>query len=451
MKSVHPEYENNAPNWSKVRDIIKGEKALKDHDLNNTKSSGYVTNMGDNYVPYTSRTYEANDIERYRTYVKRASLFNATRRTEKGMVGMVFNKPANIELPLSLEYLNQDVDGSGISIIDLTSETLEDILETGRAGLFVDFPVTDGVKTIAEMADSNFRATIVKYKAEQIMDWRTVSDGATQKLSYVKLYEISETQGDTVFETNLQATYRVLLLEDGIYKQREYSDDESYVEFIPLDNMGEPFDFIPFFFIGATDNRPDVDIAPLLEIAEINLKHYVNSADYEESIHLVGQPMAGIMGVTQQWIEDNYPNGIDFGSRVCIMLPPSADIKLIQADPNTMASEAMKSKESQMIMLGARLIQDGSGTETAEAARIRHSADTSVMKVIVNNITNAFIKAIMAVQVFNGMVDEFTFELNTDFFTSTLTSQDLTALVSAWQSGAVDGETMLNKLKSNGF
>lgn len=451
MNNVHPEYENNAPNWKKVRDIIKGEKALKDHDLDNTKSSGYTTNMCDNYIPYTSRTYEASDLARYRTYVKSASLFNATRRTEKGMVGMVFNKTPTIELPQSLDYLNYDVDGSGISIIDLTSETLEDVLETGRAGLFVDFPVTDGVKTVAEMADSNFRATIIKYKAEQIMDWRTINDGATQKLSYVKLFEVTETEGDTIFETSTVQTYRVLMLQDGVYKQREYTDEDTYSEYIPLDNTGEPFDFIPFFFIGATDNRPDVDIAPLLEIAELNLKHYVNSADYEESIHLVGQPMAGISGVTQSWIEDNYPDGIDFGSRVCIMLPPNADIKLIQASPNTMASEAMKSKESQMIMLGARLIQDSSGNETAEAARIRHSADTSTMKVIVNNITNAFNKAIMAVQVFNGMPDDFVFALNTDFFSSTLSAQDLTALVSAWQSGAVDMETMMNKLKMNGF
>lgn len=289
MKNVHPEYSDNITNWKKVRDLVKGEKALKDHDLGNTNSSGFISSLTDNYIPYTSRTYEATDIDRYKTYVKRASLFNATRRTEKGMVGMVFNKPAAIELPSSLEYLNQDVDGSGISIIDLTSETLEDILETGRSGLFVDFPITDGVKTIAEMNDSNFRATIIKYKAEQIMDWRTVNDGATCKLSYVKLYEATDVQGDTIFETTMTETYRVLLLDGGVYKQREYTDENTYTEYTPLDNTGATFDFIPFFFIGATDNRPDVDIAPLLEIAELNLKHYVNSADYEESIHLVGE------------------------------------------------------------------------------------------------------------------------------------------------------------------
>jgi hypothetical protein len=150
-------------------------------------------------------------------------------------------------------------------------------------------------------------------------------------------------------------------------------------------------------------------------------------------------------------MDDNFKEGIRFGSRACLPLPGDADMKIIQADANNLAKEGMKQKEDQMVMLGARLITDGSGNETAEAARIRHSADASVLKVIVNNISNAFTKAILAVQLFNGNVDEFEFKINDDFFASTITPQELTSLVSAWMNGAIDAEQLAKKLEKNGI
>lgn len=453
MDQEHSEYAKHKRNWKLVRDLIQGEKALKDNDLAKVSSIAIGSTKIDSYLPYTSQTIDGPDIARYKTYVERASLFNATRRTEKGMVGMVYNKPSISEFPPQLEYLNYDVDGTGVGIMELTVETLEDILETGRAGLFVDYPSGVDIQTISDMDTYNYRANIIKYRAEQIMDWDVVNDGATQMLSFVKLKEcMTMRDPDDIFKTIEVETYRVLLLNElGQYEQREYISDDEYTSTVPTDNLGEPFGFIPFFFIGATDNRPDVDIAPLLEIAELNIKHYRNSADYEESTFLVGQPMVGVIGVSQTWVDDNYPDGMLFGSRVCLMLPMGADIKLLQADPNTMSKDGMIEKEKQMLMLGARLITDGTQNETAEAARIRHSADSSVLKVIVKNITAAFTKAIYAVQIFNGDTQEFEFKLNDDFFASTMNPQELSALVSAWQSGAISSESMNAKLEKSGI
>jgi len=262
----NPEYTDNKDNWLLVRNLIKGERALKEHDLSNIKSFGLSANQlyktqlnGLTYLPYTSSSTEQADINRYITYVQRASLFNATRKTEAGMSGMVYAKPSIMELPESIGYLEVNADGSGVGLTSQSVEVLNDVLEVGRCGLFVDFPVIEEELSQEEVNELQLRANIIKYRAEDIVDWGTTSYGATEKLNYVKLVESEIRRNpNNIFETECVYKYRVLMLNDlGIYEQRVYECDEEFETYIPTDYLGAPLTFIPFYFIGAVDNRPD--------------------------------------------------------------------------------------------------------------------------------------------------------------------------------------------------
>jgi len=302
--------------------------------------------------------------------------------------------------------------------------------------------------SIADINALNYTANIIKYNAEDICDWQCEQFGSSMKLTMVKLkeYHCSRDEEDIFTVTN-DEYWRVLLLKDGIYENRLYIDEETYTSVIPLDSEGNPFTFIPFYFVGAIDNRPDVDTAPLLELAELNIKHYRNSADFEESVFLVGQPMVAMTEMNQPWIDQNYPDGIVFGSRMVLMLPENADVKIIQATENTMASKGMAIKEEQMKMLGARLLTNGGQAETAEAARIRHASDGASASILVNNATHAYKNAILAVQLYNGSVTDFEFKLNTNFFADTMSIDDIMKVVSLWQEGIVDKRLVDEKLK----
>jgi len=329
---------------------------------------------------------------------------------------------------------------------------LNDILETGRGGLLVDFPETEGVVTVAEAEELAVRSNIVAYKTEQIKDWDVTKVNAAMKLSFVKLEEKSvERSQDDIFKTEEVTRYRVLLLDEGIYKQRLYDEEGNYSEIIPTDKNGVPFDYITFYFIGSVNNRPNVDPAPLIEIAEVNLAHYRNSADFEESSFTVGQPTAAVTGLNQAWAKEFMKEGVKMGSRNATLLPEGGDLKLIQVQANTMPENGMTRKERQMIELGARLITSGGGAETAEAARIKHSADASVLSVIVSNINQAYQDAIKAVQQFmSGTMQEFTFKLNEDFFAAKMTAEELNALVMSWQSGAISKAVLDDNLVNGG-
>ncbi|MBU4749389.1 DUF4055 domain-containing protein, partial [Salmonella enterica subsp. enterica serovar Typhimurium] len=190
---------------------------------------------------------------------------------------------------------------------------------------------------------------------------------------------------------------------------------------------------IPFTFIGASNNDATVDDAPLLPLAELNIGHFRNSADNEESSFVVGQPTlfiaTGANFSLQQFQEAN-PKGIKFGSRCGHNLGEGGSAQLIQAEANNLAKQNMLDKETQAIQIGAQLISP-TRQITAESARIQRGADTSVMATIARNVSMAYTDALKWVAAMMGLREgiEIEFKLNMDFFLQPMTAQDRAAWV----------------------
>jgi len=445
IEKPNAQYEFSYPNWKVTRALIKGEKALKDTDKDAPGTFILIPNPED--------TSTENKL-RYEQYVDRASLFNFTKRTEAGMVGMVMTKPAAIELDASLDYFAEDVDGSGCGIAQQSNEVLSDVLEVGNIGLLADYPKTTAPTTEADMEANGIRAAIVLYPAESILDWRMTRKNTKQVLSYVKLREtVEEVAADDITESSVRIQFRILFLNAaGQYEQAVYDKEDKLIEsgIIPVDGKGIPFDYIPFFFVGSVNNRPGIDPAPLQEIADLNIKHYRNSADWEESAFMVGQPSPVFSGLTEGWIKDVWKGGVKLGSRGGIPLPQGASAQLLQASPNGMPIEGMKHKEEQAIALGARLITAGSAQETAEATFIKHATDASVLKIVVMNINQGYKSALAACAQFMNSTKESVFALNTEFVSDRLTGDMVTALVASWQQGVISRDVLQAKLVKGG-
>src|SRR5690606_9759514 len=116
-------------------------------------------------------------------------------------------------------------------------------------------------------------------------------------LTLVVLVE-TYTEETDVFETKEGIQYRELRIENGVYKVQLWrakdansSDFVEYEEpYYPKDGAGNSLTEIPFTFIGSKNNEPSIDSPPMYDMADINVAHYRNSADYEESVFVVGQP-----------------------------------------------------------------------------------------------------------------------------------------------------------------
>ena len=443
VSTQHPDYTKYLPIWTQTRDAVRGSVAIKE------KKHKYLP------VPDNTSGDERKGTEtvRYRQYMKRALFTNFTGRTKNALVGAAFRKDPSMNIPEGIDYLIEDATGDGLSLNQMAKDELSNLLETGRSILLVDYPQAEEGMTAEDVARMSLQASIIPYTAEQVINWKSdVVNGKRMVVSVVVAENYLEPLDE--FDHSSKVQYRVLRLRPDGYTQQIYREDEPFTqEFYPKKSDGSNWQEIPIMFIGSKNNDQTIDDAPLADIAEVNLAHFRNSADYEESCFLVGQPSLFITHSlsVEQWKEYN-PQGIKLGSRAGHVLGESGSATLLQANENQLVSTAMKAKEEQMVAIGARIITDRADRETAEAARIRFASENSVLGDVVGNLSEAIQKCIYWVGQFMGIeANESVFVINREFYDRTIDPQLLMSMVTLMDREVISERDIFDRLKSGGL
>ena len=449
VSDQHDEYVESIPLWNQVKDCVKGSAAVKSRMSGSLKGDAYLP------VPDPLDTSDEN-VSRFAAYLYRANFVNFTGHTKKGMIGMVFRRDTKIEFPAELEYLKTNSNGGGLSIDQLIKAILGGTLEAGRFGLLVDYPaISDEEReklTVEQVKELNLQANIQPYAADQIINWRTTVVGAVKKLSLVVIKEKVEEIAEDGFGVKKVTKHRVLKLVDGVYIQELWDDADTMEKtFTPRKSDGSEWNEIPFIFVGSENNDETVDESPLFDLSAINLAHYRNSADYEESSFFVGQPTPVVIGIDENWYTKVLKKKLKLGSRSGIPLPAGGDAKLLQAEANTMPAEGMTAKEQQMIKIGARVIQDISGDETAEAAKIRFAGQNSQLAGIIGNIEDALNSCFVWAGEFMATVKETTLEINRQFYDATMDAQQAMAIIQFADRGDMSQADVRDSLRRSGW
>lgn len=451
--------------WTLVRDCIAGQKTIK--------------SKGDVYLPRpNSEDTSQENKKRYEAYIGRAVFYNVTKRTLDGLVGQVFTRDPIVRLPKSMVLLETDIDGSGVRLEQQSKRGIYSTLSFGRAGLLADYPPVADVTT-AEERDLGFvRPIVCFYEPWDIINWRTIVVGGRKLLSLVVLNEPYITDDDG-YELTLNYQYRILKLNYSFIGDpslkvidpkslsyhveiyRDIATDKNIVNFAPIqsytprDANGNNLKEIPFVFIGAVNNDSDIDPAPIYDLAVLNIAHYRNSADYEESCFLTGQPTPYFAGLTEYWVKNVMKNTVYLGSRGAVMLPQGGVAGLLQAKENTMPFEAMTHKERQMVALGAKLIEQRRVERTLGETQIETTGESSILSTVAKNVGAAYTNALKWCANFMGITideeeDTLLFELNTDFPAARMTSVDRAQLMAEWQGSAISYTEMRAQLRKAG-
>lgn len=473
VEDVHTEYANRLPLWTLVHDAVEGEHAIK------AKGTAYLPN------PDTSK--EADTVEgkkTYTNYLNRSKYYNVTGRTLEGLVGYVFSKQPVVNLTARLQAIENNIDGIGTSLEQMAKLNLARVLSYGRAGLLVDYPRKaneDGTVqdvTIADLDAGLVRPKIVSYSPFNIRNWGTMEVGAAALLRFVVLketYEPTDDENPQGFGQDTVDQYRVLRLAkvgDGLmctYEIWRPNAGGSAFEMVegpfPLVKSDQkPFDFIPFKFIGWQDNTPSCDSVPLYDIASLNIGHYRNSAEFEDSVFLLGSPQLVLAGITKDWVKDVWKDkGLKFGSRTAIALPVGASASLEQAQPNTLAQTAMEQKERQMVALGATLVENKSVQRTATEADQDETTKVSVLSSSADNVSEAIADALVWAGLFIGeeqseikdpasgkTTKAISYALNTDFDIASMNAQDRQQLREDYEAKLISFTELRAGLKASG-
>jgi hypothetical protein len=319
--------------------------------------------------------------------------------------------------------------------------------------LLVDYPPVSGGVSRKDNLQGGVQATITHYDECAIINWRTTKVGGKHVLSLVVLSEVHEEPDG--YGLTREQQYRELALVDGIYTVRVHRKTDAgwtiVEEYTPRNASGAPWTEIPFAFIGAVNNDPAIGPIPMYDIASLNLAHWRNSADYEESVYLVGQPQPWMSGLDETWRDHMEKNGVYLGSRAPWLLPASGDAGLLQAAPNTLAKAAMDQKENQLAALGARLVQPGGAIQTAYEAASDDATAHSVLSLICDNVSAAYTMALQWAGEMMGATGETSLSIPTDFVVDTLDAPTLTALLAAVQAGKLPESDFWAKLREVGY
>lgn len=420
----HEEYTKYAHRWRTMRGSIGGEDVLK--------------GLTGEFEPWEFiPKFSPHDKDRYDALIKRAIYYNFTGNTHSGFTGAVFRKPQTIKLPDTLEYMIKNADGTGAGLEQVSREVVSEVLSPGRNGLLVD---------LGKQAGST--AYIKRYAAEKILDWAVSVRDSQAILTKVVLEE------PAVIRKEDKKQYRFLMLDESWrYYQVVYAEDEKTViddMSYPTKRDGSQLDYIPFQFFGSENNRPTVDKPPLFDIANINIGHFRNSADWEEFLHFHGQGTVFITSeMSGQQFKEANPNGITIGARAGHFIGPNGNAILLQMGAESALPDAMDRKVNQMIGIGAQFIDDSTTQQTATGTKVNASQRTSGLSKVVGNVVTGMQNVLAWTTDFmGGDPGKIEYDLNRIFYDESLTAQEATAIIMLKDAGFIatsDGRWVLRR------
>lgn len=202
---------------------------------------------------------------------------------------------------------------------------------------------------------------------------------------------------------------------------------------------------IPFVFMNAASASPFPSKPPLLDVSNINIKHWQLSTDYFHGLHFCAMPtpwaagfqVAGslFIGAEKAWISDD----------------PNAKCGYLEFTGTGLGAleKALDKLEKLMAVLGARLLEEQkAGVEAARAIELRTSGDSATLVSIVSAVEEGVGKALDFVIQWIGDTKEPEIEMNRNFVSQKLTPQEITALLQAVQSGQISQDTFLYNLQN---
>lgn len=441
INTTHPQYDSLAPRWRRMTDVCNGEDAIK--------------KAGERYLPMPNkdiRTPEA--MARYENYKDRSVFVEVTKDTLDKYTGQAFKDDPVLNVDPQLDYMKRDANGAGLSIYQIAQKAFGAQLERGRFGFFVDYPATDGEVSQADVERKSLRPTINYYSPESIINWRTTVIGGQTVTTLIVLHEtVYETDPDDLFASKQIEQWRYLGLDEiGYFAEVWRKNDgtiadnkEGFVlhqdRIYPTRSKSDKWNRIPFVIGGSDANDWCEQNIPLESLAKMNLAHYRNSADYEQSAFICGQVQPWMSGVSEQRMKALEKQEIRIGSGAMIMLEENGKFGFAQAEPNGLAGEAMEKKYLIMQALGAKLSEAQTVQKTATQSNHESGVQNSTASMCIANLNEAMQDALLMAYEYMGIDTvikdgEYLFKAKQDF---TMAAPDTAIMtnIAAWIQGGL--------------
>lgn len=352
-----------------------------------------VRRRGTRYLPQM-------EMESDKDYQKRLSiavLYNATRRTVGGLVGMVFRKdPALSEdVPAPLRADAENIDHAGRHLAVFARDHFTDAMIDGHAAILVDMPAVEpgAAQTLADERALAGRPYWVNIRKGQILRVRTMNVAGRVVLSRFA-YTETTTEDDGEFgqrevervrdymlaevEGSVRCTYRIWSKRKKEGGADEWSEDTE--GWTPMSIGRIP---VAFTYTGRTAYAESAP--PLLDLALENVLHYQTRADRQNVLRIASVPVPVFVGLSA--------GDMEWGADRAVYIPNkdgSASYLEVQGASLQESREELTDIERRMATLGlSQLMSETRSAETATSKRIDKSESDSQLGSSARNLQDA--------------------------------------------------------------
>ena len=409
VSTQHPIYQELKKMRETCRDVVSGQNRIK--------------SKRERYLPRLS----GQSVDDYNNYLNRALFFSIGSKSLQALVGMASLKRPTVKAPKSLEstYFNFT---ENLTFTEQYVKMVHEVALQNQAYAYVEWPKNGG------------DAYVVVLSAESVINWDYDDHGELYMIVIQEDFykKVNKYQREKVIR------HRELIIENGVYVQNIYENNVFVEKVTPkiLNNTLSKLPLIAFHSkgLGITDEPP-----LLLDIANINISHYMTSADLEHGRHFTGLPTPIITGA-------NTDTKLYIGSNQFIVLPDkNANAKYLEFTGQGLASleKALTEKQSMMASLSARLLDNSSkGSEATDAVKLRYLSETASLTTLVKTI-NVVLNMLYNIIAESLREDpnSVNITLDTDFLGTQLNHSDMSTLINGYISGAIDLDTLVYNMR----
>ena len=414
-----------APDWALAAALIGGTRAMRA--------------AGQTYLPKWPKEETAD----YTLRLSVSVLFPAYQRTVQTLAGKPFAKPITMgeDVPARFKPWLKDIDLQGRNLDTFASDVMQTALGYGLAGILIDYPPAQGVRTQAQELAAGLRPYWVEIKPQQILGWRAERAGGVWTLMQLRLSEVVELP-DGDFGTEMVDQVRVL--EPGRWRTYRASDAGAWTLF---EEGVTTLNIIPFVPVYGGRTGFMTAVPPLIEVAHLNVAHWQSASDQQNILHVARVPILTVTGVDDpEW-------KMTVGSSSAIKLPSDSKMQFVEHTGSAIdaGSADLKVLEERMRQAGAELLVIDPGRITATQIQTENAVGMCVLQRITQGFEDALDQALQITADWVGEASGGHVVVFNDYGAASLQEASAQLLLSTNQAGKLSDETLHSEYQRRGI
>ncbi len=387
------------------------------------------------------------EVADYEYRVKVSTLFPIFNRTVSVMAGKPFAKPVTLtdSTPQIDEYLN-DVDMQGRDLHSFSASLFDAAIRYGLAGVMVDYTrVPSSVQTLAEERSIGARPYFVHIRHDQILGWKIQEIQGAAKLTQLRIAESAEVDDG---EYGVAIKKRVRVHYRGrweLYQEPDKGGEYTLIDQGVTANV-QDIPFVPFYGrrLGLMMGQ-----SPLLDLAHLNVKHWQEQSDQDDSTRFARKRLLVFSGVS-----DSDMTTVTASSSSALRFDNvGSTVQVVQgsAESVTVGRSEIAALEAQCIQTGAELMVSQAGSRTATEDQNDAEANKSELLRIVESFEDALNQCFVYMAEWIGSQQVPTVQLFKDFTALTLAEASAQLLLQVNQAGKLSDESLFEQLQRRGI